>query len=140
MKKYGISTVVGVLAMAGSVSVVAEEPKSTDLSVGMALDQGLSVVVELDNQYRFIVGNDGGAFDYILKRGSFEANTPVTWYVGAGAWSEWEGKDFGARLPLGLNWNLSKSWNMYGQIHPELNLYGGPELQIGGAIGVKYSF
>ncbi|KGY11997.1 hypothetical protein NM22_11970 [Vibrio tubiashii] len=140
MNSNGVVALLGVAALFGSVSVVAEEPNSTDLTLGMAVDQQLSVVVELDNQYRFIVGNEGGAFDYILKRGSFEANTPVTWYVGAGGWSEWDGKEFGARIPLGLNWNLSKGWDMYGQVHPELNLYGGPELQIGAALGVKYSF
>ncbi|MEF1291588.1 hypothetical protein [Vibrio sp. M260118] len=140
MNSNGVAALLGVAALFGSAFAVAEEPKSTDLTVGMAVDQQLSVVVELDHQYRFIVGNDGGAFDYILKRGSFEANTPVTWYVGAGGWSEWDGKEFGARIPLGLNWNLSKGWDMYGQVHPELNLYGGPELQIGAALGVKYSF
>lgn len=131
---------VAALVLVSSGAMAEQEPKSNNLSVGMAVDQQLSVVAELNNQYRFILGNDGAAFDYIIKRGSFDANTPVTWYVGAGAWSEWKGKEFGARVPLGLNWNLSKGWDMYGQIQPELNLYGGPELQIGGALGVKYSF
>ncbi|KJY83533.1 hypothetical protein TW81_08190 [Vibrio galatheae] len=140
MNKYGFSTIVAGLVTATSATAFAAESKSTDLAVGLAVDQQLSAVFELDNQYRFIVGNDGGAFDYILKRGSFDTNTPVTWYVGAGAWTEWEGKEFGARVPLGINWDMSKGWNMYGQVHPELNLYSGPELQIGAALGVKYSF
>ena len=25
-------------------------------------------------------------FDYIAKRGSFEQNMPLTWYVGVGGW------------------------------------------------------
>ncbi|WP_419723740.1 hypothetical protein [Vibrio sinaloensis] len=106
----------------------------------MALDQDLSVVVEIDNQYRFTIGNDGGAFDYIISRGEFDQSMPVSWYVGVGGWSEWEGKEFGARLPLGLKWDISKGWNMYGQIHPELDLYSGAKLQVGGALGIKYSF
>lgn len=139
MKKSRIFLTSGVLVASCSV-FAANEPQKTDLSVGMAVDQGLSAVVELDNTYRFTVGNDGGAFDYILKRGSFDENTPVSWYVGVGGWSEWDHKEFGARVPLGLKWDISQGWEMYGQVHPELNLYSGPELQIGGALGVKYTF
>ncbi|MFN3014880.1 hypothetical protein ACK1CN_02955 [Vibrio coralliilyticus] len=135
-----VKSLLGVAAVAGSASVIAESSESMDLSVGMAVDQDLSAVIELDNQYRFTVGNDGAAFDYILARGEFGQEVPFTWYVGAGAWSEWDHKEFGARVPLGLNWNFSEGWNMYGQIQPELDMYSGPELQIGGALGVKYTF
>ncbi|NVD07024.1 hypothetical protein FCU94_08870 [Vibrio sp. JPW-9-11-11] len=127
-----------ILSIVASSSVLAQQ--SPDISLGMALDQGLSAVAELDSQYRFTLGNDGGAFDYIFTRGQFDTQTPFTWYAGAGAWGEWEGKAFGARVPLGLNWNMSQGWRIYGQLHPELNLYRGPELQIGAAFGVIYSF
>ncbi|NOH79214.1 hypothetical protein F0231_05605 [Vibrio sp. RE86] len=139
MKKLGLSIVPASLLVL-SPNVFANEPEATDLSIGMVVDQQLSVVVELDNSYRFTLGNDGAAFDYILQRGEFEGNTPVSWYVGVGGWSEWEGKEFGARVPLGLKWDISQGWEMYGQVHPELNLYSGPELQIGGALGIKYNF
>ncbi len=132
-------TVIGMLATS-SFSVLANDSDSTDLSVGIAADQALSVVVELDQTYRFTIGNDGGAFDYIMKRGVFEGEAPVSWYVGVGGWSEWDHKEFGARVPVGLKWQLSSGWDMYGQVHPELNFYGGPELQLGGAVGVKYTF
>lgn len=126
-----------VTAMLPSVGLAASESK--DLSVGMAVDQQLSVVVEIDKQYRGIIGNDGMAFDYIAKRGSFDQNMPVSWYVGVGGWYEWN-DEFGLRVPLGLNWDLSKGWDLYAQIQPELELYKGPDLQIGGAIGIKYNF
>ncbi|MFM2590450.1 hypothetical protein [Vibrio sp. TBV020] len=140
MRKIGCLTGAALIIAATSAPVLAEEPAATDLAVGMALDQELSVVVELDSTYRFTLGNDGAAFDYILKRGQFDANTPISWYVGVGGWSEWDHEEFGARVPLGLKWDISKGWEMYGQIHPELNLYTGPELQLGGALGIKYSF
>ncbi|MGR5132215.1 hypothetical protein [Vibrio alfacsensis] len=126
-----------VTAILPSVGLAASESK--DLSVGMAVDQQLSVVVEIDKQYRGIIGNDGMAFDYIAKRGSFDQNMPVSWYVGVGGWYEWN-DEFGLRVPLGLNWDLSKGWDLYAQIQPELELYKGPDLQIGGAIGIKYNF
>ncbi|MDF5607505.1 hypothetical protein P3745_25465, partial [Vibrio parahaemolyticus] len=111
-----------VLGLVSSTAMAASEP--TDLSVGMAVDQQLSVVVELDNKYRGIIGNDGMAFDYIAKRGTFDQNMPVTWYVGVGGWYEWD-DEFGVRVPLGVNWDLSRGWDLYGQIHPELDLYKG---------------
>ncbi|HCH0712875.1 TPA: hypothetical protein NKO95_001960 [Vibrio parahaemolyticus] len=118
-------------------AMAANEP--ANLSVGMAVDQQLSVVVEVDNKYRGIIGNDGMAFDYIAKRGASDQNMPITWYVGVGGWYEWD-DEFGIRVPLGVNWDLSKGWDVYAQIHPELDLYKGPDLQLGGAVGVKYSF
>ena len=140
MKKFFSPVAAGILIASASFTALAEDSNATDLSVGMAWDQDLSAVVELDNQYGFTIGNEGGAFDYIVKRGQFDSNTPVSWYVGVGGWSEWDHKEFGARVPIGLNWSLSKGWDMYGQIQPELNLYTGPELQIGGALGIKYTF
>ncbi|MGY0613834.1 hypothetical protein [Vibrio sp. FJH11] len=120
-----------------SAAMAANQP--ADLAVGMAVDQQLSVVVEIDKTYRGIIGNDGMAFDYIAKRGSFDQSVPVTWYVGVGGWYEWD-DEFGLRVPLGVNWDLSQGWDVYAQIHPELDLYKGADLQVGGAVGVKYSF
>lgn len=136
MKKIIVPTAVCSLFALSSFSSFAEQ----GLSAGMAWDQGLSAVLEIDDQYRFTAGNDGAAFDYIFARGQFNADTPFTWYVGAGAWSEWDHDEFGARIPLGVDWEFSQGWNMYGQVHQELDLYSGPELQIGAAFGVTYSF
>ncbi|PNQ54318.1 hypothetical protein [Vibrio sagamiensis] len=109
------------------------------LEVGMAMDQGLSVVIEANDQYRGTVGNDGIAFDYIALRGSFANKMPFTWYVGAGAWNEWD-DGFGLRAPLGLDWNFAKQWNLYGQVHPELDLNDDLDLHIGAAVGITYGF
>ncbi|MCV5960815.1 hypothetical protein OFO30_36075, partial [Escherichia coli] len=58
------------VGLISSSAMAANEP--ANLSVGMAVDQQLSVVVEVDNKYRGIIGNDGMAFDYIAKRGAFD--------------------------------------------------------------------
>ncbi|MFA0569753.1 hypothetical protein [Vibrio gallaecicus] len=113
--------------------------ESPQLAVGMAFDQQLSVVVEVDDTYRVTAGNDGMAFDYILKRGVIDPETSMSWYVGVGAWNEWNDV-FGARVPLGMNVNFYDGWNLYAQVHPELNLYKGPELQLSGALGITYKF
>ena len=51
MKKFLYPVAAGVLTASFSFSVFAEETTATDLALGMAWDQDLSVVVELDNQY-----------------------------------------------------------------------------------------
>ncbi len=119
--------------MCCSCASLANASEAPDLEVGLALDQDLSVVVEFDQKYRATIGNDGAAFDYIFKRGQFETEAPLSWYVGAGAWAEWN-DDFGLRLPLGVKVNF------YAQVHPELDMYKGVELQVGGALGVTYKF
>ena len=123
-----------------SLPTFAESTMPQGLSAGMAWDQGLSAVLEIEDQYRFTVGNDGAAFDYLFKKGNFNANTPLTWYGGVGGWGSWDDDEFGPRVPLGVDWAFSPGWNMYGQVHPELDLDSGPDLQIGAALGVTYSF
>ena len=125
--------------MCGSLTSLAHASEAPALEVGLAVDQDLSAVVEFDQKYRVTVGNDGAAFDYIWKRGQFETEAPLSWYVGAGAWAEWN-DDFGLRLPLGVKVNFYEGWNAYAQLHPELDMYKGVELQLGGALGVTYKF
>ncbi|EGU31924.1 hypothetical protein OTK51_01115 [Vibrio scophthalmi] len=139
MNKQWCRLVMGLGATVLSAQALASSEQPTDLAVGMAVDQQLSVVVELDNQYRFIIGNQGGAFDYIAKRGQFNTEEPIDWYVGVGGWGEWDG-DFGARVPLGVSYQVSQGWQVYGQVHPELNMHRGWELEIGAALGAKYHF
>ncbi|EKO3989285.1 hypothetical protein [Vibrio fluvialis] len=130
----------GMTALLLGLPLTAFAQQGNSLKVGMAVDQQLSAVLEVNNQYRFTLGNDGAAFDYIIQRGSFNnPNVPFDWYVGAGGWAEWD-DDFGARVPLGLDWQINQNFNLYGQVHPELNLHSGPELQLGAALGITYRF
>ncbi len=112
---------------------------TTPFSIGMAVDQQLSVVIQYDDKVNFIVGNEGAAIDYFLKRGRLTDEHPIDWYVGAGIWGEWD-DDFGVRVPLGAEWNFYDGWDTYAQIQPELNMHKGWELGIGAAIGIKYKF
>lgn len=130
----------GMTALLLGLPLTAFAQQGNSLKVGMAVDQQLSAVLEVNNRYRFTLGNDGAAFDYIIQRGSFNnPNVPFDWYVGAGGWAEWD-DDFGVRVPLGLDWQINQNFNLYGQVHPELNLHSGPELQLGAALGITYRF
>ncbi len=122
------------------ISTAAYAQSAPSLKVGMALDQQLSALIEVDDQYRLIIGNQGAAFDYLLPGGRLEQfDIPLNWYIGAGAWAEWD-DDFGVRIPLGINLPINNHIDIYGQIHPELNLYSGPNLQMGAALGITYRF
>lgn len=134
--KFAIGSVLLAAAFAAQAS---NNDKPTDLAVGLAVDQQLSVVVELDEQYRFIIGNQGAAFDYIAKTGQFDTEEPIEWYVGLGGWGEWD-DGFGVRVPLGVNYQVSQGWQIYGQVQPELDMHKGWELGIGAAAGAKYHF
>lgn len=137
MKKIGILAF-GFL----SCSMVTHAAENDNkLAMGMAVDQQLSIVLDVSDEYRFILGNQGAAFDYIFKRGQFDdPSIPVTWYVGAGGWSQWDYDEFGVRVPLGVSWAANQYINVYGQVHPELDLYSGPNLQLGAAVGITYRF
>lgn len=130
-----------------SLNGVAKEADSESYSqyeaaVGMGFDQGLSAILELEQNYRLVLGNDGGAFDYIMQRGRFDnPDIPFDWYVGTGIWTAWDkDEDLGLRAPLGLNWTYRKRINFYGQVHPELVLHDEVKLQLGGAVGITYKF
>ncbi|GAD78858.1 MULTISPECIES: hypothetical protein [Vibrio] len=127
----GLATYVGAAKAATS--------NGSAVKLGMGLDQGLSVVVNFEDRYNLSVGNDGMAFDYHFSKGSFSDDIPFTWFVGAGAWYEWN-DDFGLRVPLGLDWNFAPNWNAYGHINPEWQLQQKSRLQFGAGIGVTYRF
>jgi hypothetical protein len=109
------------------------------VGIGMAFDQGLSVVVDFNQQIKFIAGDDGLALDYSFLKGNLAAEAPLSWYVAGGAYYDWN-NDFGVRIPIGMNLNFAKDWKLYAQIHPELNMNHGLDLDIGAALGVTYSF
>lgn len=114
----------------------------TPVAAGVALDQGLSGVLELNDQYRIIAGNDGLAFDYMIHRDTIDGlNAPVQWYVGAGGWSEWNhDDDYGLRVPVGVDWVYNHRLKVYGQVHPALEIEHDTQLKLGAAVGVVYSF
>jgi hypothetical protein len=132
--------VVGIFTVS-FVTLADETVNSPQIAVGLGVDQGLSAILELNRDYRLSVGNDGMAFDYQFVRGQInQVDVPLDWYVGVGAWSEWGGDEYGARLPLGIDWVYQKQFRLYGQIQPELDLEDDADLQLGASVGVTYQF
>lgn len=108
------------------------------VKVGAALDMDLSVVAQYNN-FNLVLGDKGVAVDYLFKKGQFDAQTPLTWYVGGGGYIGWD-HGFGVRAPLGVEWNFSKGWDAYAQVHPELDFDDGTDFSVDAGIGVRYAF
>ncbi|MDG3087633.1 hypothetical protein P7F88_16815 [Vibrio hannami] len=139
---------VGMLAIAISGTAYSQEQGGTPSNVkfGFGIDPGFSVLLQFDNKINLAVGNDGVTADYLFRKGPFDnQDIPFTWYVGGGARVGWgdDSRDFGVRMPLGLNWGFSPNWEAYGQIHPELefnNRKDDLKLGMGAAVGIRYDF
>jgi hypothetical protein len=110
---------------------------------GFGFDQGFGVAAQFNNINAFI-GNDGISGDYIFKQGSFGPDVPFNWYIGGGAFFDWDGDDeFGVRLPLGVTFPFAKKWDVFGQISPDLayrDKQSDFEFGVSAAIGVRYAF
>jgi hypothetical protein len=114
----------------------------TDIEAGVAFDMGFGVTALINKQFNIMLGNEGWAADYHLKKGTFNANVPFTWYVAGGGYHEWD-DGFGVRLPLGLNLNFEndqQNWNAYTQITPEIDLNDDIKFGANLALGLRYSF
>ncbi|GLS89691.1 hypothetical protein GCM10007916_07580 [Psychromonas marina] len=111
--------------------------------IGLAVDQGFGITGQFDNINAFI-GNDGLSADYIFNQGSFREDIPVNWYVGAGGYYNWSGRDnIGARLPLGLTFPFAKRWDIYGQVAPVLDFdldKNDLKFKLDFAVGIRYAF
>lgn len=139
---------IGLLAMSVSGAAYSQENAESlqNVKFGFGVDPGFSVLLQFDDKINLAIGNDGLTADYLLKSGSFDdPDIPFTWYVGAGGRLGWgdDKREYGVRLPLGLDWDFASDWNGYAQIHPELEYNdkkNDMELGLGAAVGIRYSF
>ena len=113
---------------------------NSGFKIGMGLDQGLSVVGQINNQVNFAIGNDGIAADYIFNRGRFGGDVPFTWFAGVGGQIK-RSDNFGPRIALGVELDISNGWDAYAQLTPNMMFHKSDlKLGIGAGIGIRYSF
>ncbi|TKB47153.1 hypothetical protein [Thalassotalea mangrovi] len=138
MKSFAIRLVV-------ALSLILPFSASANIKLGLGIDKGLGVTAQIDNVQLF-AGNNGVSFDYLFKAGNFEQQSPLSWYLGAGAYVGEH--DHGLRMPLGIKFYFARGWELYGQLAPQLEMHDDDhrndddEIQFGlsSAIGVRYSF
>ncbi|MBW3164720.1 hypothetical protein [Ferrimonas balearica] len=131
-------TMLAAMAMAVATSSNVAEAK---IEVGFGYDQGLGVMLQLNDQINGFVGNDGMTVDYLFARGNATQveNMPLNWYVGGGAFVGWD-DGYGVRVPFGLELHMTQRWNAYVQVAPELDFDGKDKFGVDGAIGIRYTF
>jgi len=105
---------------------------------------GFGLTAQLD-RFNGFIGNDGLAVDYILvkeKIQNIESTIPFQWYIGAGGYVDWDGKDtdFGARVPVGIEATFATGWDVYAQVIPDLEIVNDFEFGLGAGLGVRYQF
>lgn len=132
------------------VAVSAQEKQnepSLGIKVGMGFDQGFGITAQFYDNINAFIGNDGFSADYILKKGAFQSDVPINWYVGVGGAMNWNKSynSYSARVPLGVSFPFAKGWDVYGQIAPDLAFNTkqndtGLEFGVDLGLGIRYDF
>jgi len=147
-------TLTGSLLLATLSASVLAAPQTnssaSSIKAGVAFDQGFGVTAQFNNKINAFIGNDGVSADYLLKQGAFNADFPINWYVGVGGAINWDDHDhdnsYAVRVPLGASIPFAKSWDVYGQVAPDLafqdkhNNDDDFEFGVDVALGVRYGF
>lgn len=108
--------------------------------VGFAHDMGFGVVAQTQGNINIHIGNNGMAGDYLFKNNQkIKEVNDLTWHLGVGAGIEWGGTFLG-RVPVGLDWDFAKEWDLYVQLIPGLKLGATTGFNLGHAMGVRYFF
>lgn len=120
------------------LSLALSNSAQANIKVGVAIDMDLSIVAQID-RYNLVLGDSGFAVDYRIKTGSFNDETPLTWYLAGGGWAGWD-HGYGVRAPIGVSWDFAKGWDLYGQVQPVANFDDKFKFSVDGAIGVRFAF
>lgn len=140
MKKIAVS--LGCMLALGVSASVSAGPE-----VGLGIDQGLSVIVQLEDRINLTLGDDGVAGDYLFKKGTFEHNLPTSWYIGVGAFAGWD-HGLGVRVPIGVEMKFDQRLEGYFQLAPAIdfdhhsddrNHRQHTDLGVDAAIGIRYA-
>lgn len=126
-----------ILSLSGMVH--AEEDPFQFVNLGFGVDQGdLSITGSL-GRFNGFASNEGMALDVIFSKGRFNKNWPIYVYVGGGGFVSRD-NDFAARLPVGLEVTLGKSWNIYAQLIPSKQLSTPHESELIVGYGLRFQY
>ncbi len=138
MIKKSILSLFLVLALIGTVQ--AEDAPLKGVKLGFGFDRGFGVVGGLGKFYGFL-GNDGVAVDYnfLKKPLNAEGTKGLYWYISGGGYGDWNGNDFGVRMPVGGEFYFAENLDAYAQVMPRFS-FDNTNFGLDFAIGVRYQF
>ena len=123
--------------------------------VGIAVDMGLGVTAQFNGNINAQIGNAGICADYLFIQNNIEPESKIgdnlSWYIGAGVgyfWSDWgrhneknkNDEKVDLRVPVGLDLDFAKQWDVYLQVIPSLRVGDNVDFGINGALGIRYFF
>lgn len=144
MKFFKITALSFICTYVSISTVQAQENVLKDVKLGFGYDRGFGVIGTI-GQFNGFIGNDGVAVDYIFLKNKLDESNPLYWYVGGGGFGDWNG-DFGARLPVGVEFYFAQNLDAYAQVMPRFRFRdnnGNNDIGDFGldyAIGVRYQF
>ncbi len=138
MKVSKVSAVLFVCMFMLSNVVVSNEYSMQDVKLGFGFDRGLGVSGSV-KKFSGFVGNEGVAVDYQIRKEKLNAEMKgsLNWYISGGGYGHWDG-DFGARLPVGIEWGFEKSFEAYSHVIPHLQVQDDTHFGLGFGVGIRY--
>ena len=135
--KATATSAVFTLALASMVH--AEDDPFQLVNLGFGFDQGDVSLVGSLGRFNGFASNHGMALDFIFIKGRFKKTWPIYGYIGGGGFIS-KHNDFSARLPLGLEVTLAKSWNIYAQLIPSQQLSTPHESELIVGYGLRFQY
>jgi len=134
-KTTAVSLVISLLLFGTAQS---EESPLKGIKLGFGFDRGFGVTGSM-GKFNGFLGNDGVAVDYIIRKEKFNEKDPIYWYVGGGGFGDWDG-DWGARLPVGMEFYFAENLDVYAQVIPHLRINHNTKFGLDVGVGVRYQF
>ena len=141
MKIFKTVILATVITLLHTGAAQAEDAPLKGMKLGFGFDRGFGLTGSI-GKFNGFLGDKGFAVDYLFMQGplKIEVNAPVTWYIGAGGYGDWNDGDLGVRLPVGVQLPVAKRLDVYGQAIPRFRFNNNSDFGIDFGIGIRYQF
>ena len=107
-------------------------------SLGLVVSDSLGLHLNYD-RFKSDIYNNKLSVDHYIQTFSIEKN--LSWYYAGGLGFVWgKSSQLNARLPVGVQWDFAKKWDLFSEAVPTLTLSNGISFGLDYTLGVRYSF
>ncbi len=105
---------------------------------GLVVSNSLGLQLRFDT-FKAEFYNDRIHLDHYIKSHTIEKD--LSWYYAGGLSLVWhKNTSFDLRVPVGLDWDFTKSWDLWAEAVPTLSLSSGVSFTVHYTLGVRYFF
>ena len=109
----------GLLILLLAISFVKAE--SSEFGLGAIFDNGNSASLAIKyNEWKLDVDGGSIAVDHLFIERSLSGG--FNWFMGLGGYTAYDLSSFGARLPIGIDYDFSDSFDIFVEIIPAVSL------------------